>query len=54
MYARVTSKVRNGSIVLFHNGIENTPETLDKSLAKLEKYGYKFVAVFKITFDLYF
>ena len=45
MYSRVTSKVQNGSIVLFHNGVENTPEALDKILTKLKTDGYEFVTV---------
>ena len=43
MYGRVVSKTQKGSILLFHNGVENTPEALDKILEKLEKDGYEFV-----------
>lgn len=50
MYERVTSKVQNGSILLFHNGVENTPEALDKILTKLEKDGYKFVTVSELIY----
>ena len=50
MYSRITSKVQNGSILLFHNGVENTPEALDKILAKLEKDGYKFVTVSELIY----
>ncbi len=50
MYARVTSKVQNGSIVLFHNGVKNTPEALDKILSKLEKDGYEFVTVSELIY----
>lgn len=50
MYARVTSNVQNGSILLFHNGVENTPEALDKILSKLEKDGYKFVTVSELIY----
>ncbi len=50
IYNRITSKVQNGSIVLFHNGVENTPEALDKILTKLEKDGYKFVTVSKLIY----
>ena len=32
---RVLNGTRNGSIILFHNGVENTPEALDKILTKL-------------------
>ena len=50
MYNRVTEKVQNGSIILFHNGVENTPEALDKILTKLEKDGYKFVTVSELIY----
>ena len=50
MYNRVTSKVQNGSIVLFHNGVENTPEALDKILEKLRKDGYEFVTVSELIY----
>ena len=50
MYTRVVNKAQNGSIVLFHNGVENTPEALDKILTKLEKDGYKFVAVSELIY----
>ncbi len=50
MYARVTSKVQNGSILLFHNGVENTPKALDKILTKLEKDGYEFVTVSELIY----
>ena len=50
MYERVTSKVKNGSILLFHNGVENTPEALDKILTKLEKDGYEFVTVSELIY----
>ena len=50
MYSRVTSKVQNGSIILFHNGVENTPEALDKILTKLEKNSYEFVTVSELIY----
>ncbi len=42
---RITSRTTNGSILLFHNGVENTAEALDKSLTALEQQGYSFVSV---------
>lgn len=45
MAERVTSKVQNGSIVLFHNGAENTPEALPIILEKLQSDGYEIVPV---------
>ncbi len=45
MYENIISNTNNGSIILFHNGIENTPKTLDLVLGELKKCGYKFVTV---------
>ncbi len=42
---RVVSQVANGSILLFHNGVENTAPALEKILTKLSKEGYSFVSV---------
>ena len=50
IYNRITNKVQNGSIILFHNGVENTPEALDKILTKLEKDGYEFVTVSELIY----
>ncbi len=45
IYARVTQKTKNGSIILFHNAAKNTPEALPKILDKLKKDGYEFVKI---------
>ncbi len=42
---RVTSKVKNGSIVLFHNDAEHTPEALPTILKTLKDEGYEFVFI---------
>ena len=42
---RVTSKVKNGSIVLFHNDADHTPEALPKILKTLKNDGYEFVFI---------
>ena len=42
---RVISRVTNGSIVLFHNGVENTAPALDIILTELTKQGYSFVSI---------
>ena len=42
---RVTSKVKNGSIVLFHNDAECTPEALPDILKCLKEDGYEFVFI---------
>lgn len=50
MYERVISKTTNGSILLFHNGVKNTPEALDKILTKLKTDGYEFVTVSELIY----
>ena len=50
IYNRIINKVQNGSIILFHNGVENTPEALDKILAKLKTDGYEFVTVSELIY----
>ena len=42
---RVTSKVGNGSIVLFHNAAERTPEALPDIIKTLKDDGYQFVKI---------
>ncbi len=43
--SRVTGKVKPGSIVLFHNDADHTPEALPIILEKLTAEGYSFVKV---------
>lgn len=43
--SRVTAAAENGSIILFHNDVKNTPEALDKTLAALSQKGFSFVTV---------
>ncbi len=42
---RVTSKVENGSIVLFHNDADHTPAALPNILKCLKDEGYEFVFI---------
>ena len=42
---RVTSKVKNGSIVLFHNDADCTPAALPNILKCLKDEGYEFVFI---------
>ncbi len=42
---RVTSKVTNGSIVLFHNDADHTPAALPNILKCLQNEGYEFVFI---------
>ena len=43
--ARVLKGVKSGSIVLFHNDLENTTEALPQILAQLKDSGFEFVTV---------
>ena len=43
--SRVTKKVKNGSIVLFHNDADHTPEALPTILKCLKEEGYEFVFI---------
>ena len=42
---RVTEKVKNGSIILLHNGAENTAKAMPTLLCELKNAGYEFVTV---------
>ncbi len=42
---RVINGTTNGSILLFHNGVDNTAPALDRILTELEIQGYSFVSV---------
>lgn len=45
MVERITSDIGNGSIILLHNGAENTPEALPMIIEGIESAGYKIVPV---------
>lgn len=42
---RVMEKVKNGSIILLHNGAENTAKAMPTLLCELKNAGYEFVTV---------
>lgn len=42
---RVIKGTTNGSILLFHNGVDNTAPALDRILTQLKNEGYSFVSV---------
>ena len=46
--SRVLKNVKPGSIVLFHNAAENTPEALPGIIESLQADGYTIVPVSKI------
>lgn len=45
MVKRVTGEVSSGSIVLFHNGAQNTPAALPRIIEELRAQGYTFLPV---------
>lgn len=47
---RVLGKAKSGSIVLFHNDLENTTEALPQILSELSAQGYEFVPVSELIF----
>lgn len=49
--SRVTSRARNGSIILFHNGVDTTAAALDQILTELENQGYSFVSVNDLIYE---
>ena len=48
---RVTSKVKPGSIVLFHNAAKHTPEALPQILEKLKSDGYSIVPISQLIYS---
>ncbi|HEX3025649.1 MAG TPA: polysaccharide deacetylase family protein [Clostridia bacterium] len=48
---RVLSKVKNGSIILFHNAAKYTPEALPGILKSLQDQGYKLVPVSQLIYQ---
>lgn len=48
MVARIKKNLCPGSIILMHNGAENTPEALPMIIEMIQKEGYKIVPVSKI------
>ena len=47
---RVLSKIESGSIVLFHNAAEHTPEALPEILKGIKEMGYEIVPVSEIIY----
>lgn len=48
---RVTGAAENGSIILFHNDVKNTPKALRGVLEDLSKKGFSFVTVSDLVFQ---
>ncbi|MBR3289367.1 MAG: polysaccharide deacetylase family protein [Clostridia bacterium] len=49
---RVLSRVRSGSIVLFHNAAKHTPEALPTIIEALQKDGYTFLRASEMVYPL--
>jgi peptidoglycan/xylan/chitin deacetylase (PgdA/CDA1 family) len=50
MVKRVTERVSDGSIVLFHNAALNTPKALPQILENLKEKGYQIVPISEIIY----
>jgi len=50
IYERVTKRVTNGSIVLFHNAAKYTPDALPRILENLIERGYKIVPISELIY----
>lgn len=50
MWERIEPKLQLGSIILMHNGTENTALSLDMLLTKIEEKGYKVTKVSDIVY----
>ncbi len=48
MVERIKSKIKNGSIILMHNGAKNTPEALPLIIDAVREMGYEFVPISKL------
>ena len=45
MWERIEPKLENGSIILMHNGTENTANSLEFIITNIKKKGYDIVPV---------
>lgn len=45
MWQRIDKKLTNGSIILMHNGTENTALSLDMIIKNIKEKGYNLVTV---------
>ncbi len=49
--SRVLSRIKFDSAILFHDGVQNTPDALEVILKKLKDDGYKVVTVSELIYD---
>lgn len=50
MWKRIDPKLQNGSIILMHNGTENTALSLDGIITKIKEKGYSLVPVSELIY----
>ena len=50
MWERIEPKLENGSIILMHNGTENTANSLDMLITNIKGKGYELVKVSDLIF----
>ncbi len=51
MWKRLEGKLKNGSIILTHNGTKHTADSLDKLLKNIKQAGYKVVPVSELIYQ---
>ena len=51
MWKRLDEKLKNGDIILSHNGTEHTADSLDKILTNIEKKGFEVVTVSELIYE---
>lgn len=51
MWKRLEGKLKNGDIILSHNGTDHTADSLDKLLTNIEKKGFKIVPVSELIYS---
>ena len=50
MWERLEPNLENGSIILMHNGSENTANSLDMIITNIQNKGYKIVPVTELIY----
>lgn len=51
MWDRINKNLKNGSIILMHNGTDNTANSLDKIIKNIQDKGYNIVKVSDLIYD---
>lgn len=50
MWNRLNNKLKNGDIILMHNGTKHTADSLDKLIKNIKKQGYDIVPVSELIY----